>query len=191
MGAKLARPVAGSNIEASIQFKNTETVPQKNKPSVWTDKKIEQLKTLWAAGKSASVIAAEMGGISRNAVIGKVHRLDLEGRKTAVAAKRNPKPERRAPMKRPRLHAFPSAPSFQKTTAERLRVAEKVDVKHLSLEELGVDMCHYPLGDGPFTFCGCATRKDRAYCDVHYDLTHTATSGAVDVADKSTTTQAA
>ena len=46
----------------------------------WTDERVEMLKKLWADGLSASQIAAELGGITRNAVIGKVHRLGLSGR---------------------------------------------------------------------------------------------------------------
>jgi len=49
----------------------------------WNDERVEQLKKLWAEGKSASQIAAEIGGVSRNAVIGKVHRLGLSGRPKA------------------------------------------------------------------------------------------------------------
>src|SRR5262245_40202895 len=46
----------------------------------WTDERVERLKKLWSDGLSASQIAAELGGITRNAVIGKVHRLGLSGR---------------------------------------------------------------------------------------------------------------
>ena len=46
----------------------------------WTDERVELLRKLWAEGLSASQIAAQMGGVSRNAVIGKVHRLKLSGR---------------------------------------------------------------------------------------------------------------
>lgn len=49
----------------------------------WTDERVEKLKKLWAEGLSASQIAAQLGGVSRNAVIGKVHRLSLPGRAKA------------------------------------------------------------------------------------------------------------
>src|SRR6218665_1072362 len=49
----------------------------------WTDERVEKLKRLWAEGLSASQIAAQLGGVSRNAVIGKVHRLSLPGRAKA------------------------------------------------------------------------------------------------------------
>ena len=52
----------------------------------WTDERVEQLKKLWSDGLSASQIAAELGGITRNAVIGKVHRLGLSGRTKAPSS---------------------------------------------------------------------------------------------------------
>lgn len=58
----------------------------------WTDERVEVLKKLWSEGLSASQIAAQLGGVSRNAVIGKVHRLKLSGRgKTTTAAPRSKK----------------------------------------------------------------------------------------------------
>ncbi|TIT88095.1 MAG: GcrA cell cycle regulator, partial [Mesorhizobium sp.] len=52
----------------------------------WTDERVELLRKLWSEGLSASQIAAQLGGVSRNAVIGKVHRLKLSGRGRATAA---------------------------------------------------------------------------------------------------------
>lgn len=63
--------------------------------SGWTDKRIEILKELWAQGLSGSAIAAELGGVSRNSVIGKVHRLGLAGRQRLTQPRAKPKP--RAP----------------------------------------------------------------------------------------------
>lgn len=58
----------------------------------WTDERVEVLKKLWSEGLSASQIAAQLGGVTRNAVIGKVHRLKLSGRgKTTTAAPRSKK----------------------------------------------------------------------------------------------------
>lgn len=68
----------------------------------WTDERVELLKKLWSEGLSASQIAAQLGGVSRNAVIGKVHRLKLSGRgKTTTAAPRSKKPAA-APVAAPR-----------------------------------------------------------------------------------------
>ena len=66
----------------------------------WTDERVEKLKKLWSEGLSASQIAAQLGGVSRNAVIGKVHRLSLPGRAKAggtAAAVRTPKRNTSAP----------------------------------------------------------------------------------------------
>ena len=66
----------------------------------WTDERVELLKKLWSDGLSASQIAAELGGITRNAVIGKVHRLGLSGRaKSASSASPRPRKARS-------LHAY-------------------------------------------------------------------------------------
>ena len=66
----------------------------------WTDERVEKLKKLWSEGLSASQIAAQLGGVSRNAVIGKVHRLALPGRAKAGGGQR----QRRAPNARPPRH---------------------------------------------------------------------------------------
>jgi GcrA cell cycle regulator len=73
----------------------------------WTDERVELLKKMWGEGQSASQIAKELGGVTRNAVIGKVHRLGLSNRSTTttaapkaeVKAKPAPKPEPKATPK--------------------------------------------------------------------------------------------
>jgi GcrA cell cycle regulator len=63
----------------------------------WTDERVEILKTMWGEGKSASQIAKELGGVTRNAVIGKVHRLGLSNRNGGASpAKAAPKETARA-----------------------------------------------------------------------------------------------
>src|SRR5438128_7943118 len=73
----------------------------------WTDERVELLKKLWQDGLSASQIAKQLGGVTRNAVIGKVHRLGLSGRAT-------PSKPQRTVFKAPRVSrpvtASPSAP---------------------------------------------------------------------------------
>ena len=73
----------------------------------WTDERVELLKKLWAEGLSASQIAAELGGVTRNAVIGKVHRLGLAGRaKSTRSSTPRPRAKPRAPKPTPRLPQF-------------------------------------------------------------------------------------
>lgn len=82
----------------------------------WTDERVEQLKKLWAEGLSASQIAAQLGGVSRNAVIGKVHRLHLPGRAKSGGS-RSPRAKRPA-VATPRT-TFNNARSTTTATASR------------------------------------------------------------------------
>jgi GcrA cell cycle regulator len=75
----------------------------------WTDERIATLKKMWEGGATASEIAAELGGVSRNAVIGKAHRLDLKARPSPVKA--NEKKKAAAPAKKPVSALTPRAPS--------------------------------------------------------------------------------
>ena len=63
-------------------------VPDRENISMWTDERVEQLKSLWTEGLSASQIARVLGGVTRNAVIGKVHRLGLAGRASPARSER-------------------------------------------------------------------------------------------------------
>jgi len=66
----------------------------------WTDERIEQLKTMWEKGMTASQIAEELGGVSRNAVIGKAHRLGLQSRPSPVKANETPRKKPAPPVKK-------------------------------------------------------------------------------------------
>jgi len=82
----------------------------------WTDERIEKLTKMWEGGSTASQIAEELGGVSRNAVIGKAHRLGLKARPSPV--KPNEKAEA-APAKTPRPPAEPSAPAEPRVATPR------------------------------------------------------------------------
>ncbi len=79
----------------------------------WTDERIEKLRKMWEGGSTASQIADELGGVSRNAVIGKAHRLGLKARPSPV--KPNEKPSRPAPVATPPL-ARQTAPDDEDDT---------------------------------------------------------------------------
>jgi GcrA cell cycle regulator len=77
----------------------------------WTDERVDVLKKMWGEGQSASVIAKELGGVTRNAVIGKVHRLGLSNRITSTTAKPAAKDKAKAGMKaKPAVPAAPPKP---------------------------------------------------------------------------------
>ncbi len=142
----------------------------------WTDERVELLKKLWADGLSASQIAAELGGITRNAVIGKVHRLGLSGRAKSQSSS--------APRARkPRSHMLRvSRPTTRGNTAlayayeaepelEPEFVDEVIPVEQRrTLLQLTEDTCRWPVGDpsnSDFFFCGGKPVTSLPYCAHH------------------------
>lgn len=125
----------------------------------WTDDRIEQLKSLWTDGLSASHIAKVMGGISRNAVIGKVHRLGLAGRASA------PRGERiRLPSKHSSRVHIPEPPIIEEDPV----VLD--DGSFATVLTINDRMCRWPIGDpaeNEFHFCGRNPRSGSPYCEAH------------------------
>ena len=161
----------------------------------WTDERVEKLKRLWAEGLSASQIAAQLGGVSRNAVIGKVHRLNLPGRAKAGGtpaaarnAKRNAAPARPAnyPARVPtRTVARTHGATALKDEAEidALQNLEYVPASNvvvpisrkLSLTDLTERTCKWPVGDplkDDFHFCGADASDASPYCGYHAKLAY-------------------
>jgi GcrA cell cycle regulator len=136
----------------------------------WTDERVELLKKLWQDGLSASQIAKQLGGVTRNAVIGKVHRLGLSGRATPAAPARTVFKAPRAP--RPAItsvHAPRRAePMVAQPTSSLPAVREEPG--SATVLTLGAHMCKWPIGDPSadgFTFCGRRTGQDGPYCNEH------------------------
>lgn len=108
--ARLALARQKLSIEASF---NPKVIPDMS----WTDERVELLKKMWTEGQSASQIAKELGGITRNAVIGKVHRLGLSNRSgSAAEAKPAAKPAKAKPAKA-EAKAEAAAPAEDETPA--------------------------------------------------------------------------
>ena len=144
---------------------------------MWTDERVELLKKLWTEGLSASQIAAELGGITRNAVIGKVHRLGLSGRakSPSSAAPRPRKP--RAPgmmrLSRPSMRGNTAlAPMYEADLEPEPELIENIIPigQRCSLLELNDSKCRWPIGDpgsAEFFFCGGAPVEGLPYCNYH------------------------
>ena len=143
----------------------------------WTDERVELLKKMWTEGQSASQIAKEQGGVTRNAVIGKVHRLGLSNRagaastsapekktaKTRPAKKAEPrKAAKSAPQEKvievtvtprkpivPAGQPLPPQPSANEISPETLASVREVEktAKKISLMELTERTCKWPIGD--------------------------------------------
>ena len=138
----------------------------------WTDERVETLKKLWLDGLSASQIAKQLGGVTRNAVIGKVHRLGLSGRATPSQPQRPIFKAPRAP--RPAVAAVPAP----RRAIEPAAMPAQVPAPAYFSEEpgtatvltLGAHMCKWPIGDPSsdgFTFCGRRSEREGPYCTEH------------------------
>ena len=131
----------------------------------WNDEKVAKLKELWGKGNTASQIAEIIGGISRNAVIGKAHRLNLSAKiKTRAANIGN------------------RITSNNQNNLDKLKRGRKSKFKSLiiekdfepenpkQLEELDENSCKWPIGhpdEKTFYFCGRSSLKDFSYCKLH------------------------
>lgn len=162
----------------------------------WTEDRVELLKNLWAEGLSASQIAAQIGGISRNAVIGKVHRLKLSSRGRATPPPGRQKKAARDAAPAPRGNVRPVIQQKAAVTASvvgatalqsqfeaetAVVIAAPVPVnpvvvpisRRLALTELTERTCKWPIGDPlseDFHFCGNDAGEASPYCAYHARL---------------------
>jgi GcrA cell cycle regulator len=145
----------------------------------WNDERVDVLKKLWADGLSASQIAGRLGGVTRNAVIGKVHRLGLSGRATTSRIKTRPRVrtqvQRRIGMK-PRGPGSPVNSllrSLYPTDEPYVPPAEELVIplaERKYIQTLTESCCRWPIGDPQqpeFHFCGKSKIPGLPYCEVH------------------------
>ena len=130
----------------------------------WTDEKVEKLKELWTKGHTASQIAEVLGDTTRNAVIGKAHRLNLEARapskNSGDSVTRENKTARRGPT-----------PTSRKAKFQSILLDKNFEPENpKSLENLTDETCKWPIGhpnEEKFYFCGRSSLKDFSYCKLH------------------------
>ena len=151
----------------------------------WTDERVELLKKLWADGLSASQIAAQLGGVTRNAVICKVHRLSLSGRVKPASGTPRPRKPRAAAPHRPAGRAYIAGNTALKAHAHPAprRLPSPVPFEdivvpislNVSLMALNDSMCKWPIGDPGaegFHFCGHRNFNGLPYCEYHSRLAY-------------------
>ena len=152
----------------------------------WTEDRVALLRRLWEDGQSASKIAAQLGGVTRNAVIGKVHRLGLAGRlrpgetaavspkvveiETAIAVVEADAPEPVAILSHRPAPDFP--PPVAASSAEPVAIPLSQRVTIMDLREA---MCRWPMGDPTtpeFRFCGARSITGLPYCTHHAEIAY-------------------
>lgn len=159
---------------------------------MWTEERIDLLKQMWADGYSGNIIASRLGGVTRNAVIGKVHRLGLSGR-AATSRKSIHFQSNKRPMRKLRqLHApsttaaynraaidraiiereaFRALPDLEIPIAERRTLLVKDDKGRLCANDaMDASACRWPFGDPQspdFHFCNGKATLGLPYCDFH------------------------
>lgn len=154
----------------------------------WTDERVDLLKKLWADGLSASQIAGRLGGVTRNAVIGKVHRLGLSGRATTTRTKAA-RPRRAAARPKPQTGGGGAYMRTQGNAALKLYYETDEEqqpeaiIKPMLVQELYIPPdqrasiltlketnCRWPIGDptdDEFHFCGRDSLESGPYCEYH------------------------
>ena len=148
----------------------------------WNEEKVNKLKELWGKGNTASQIAEIIGGISRNAVIGKAHRLNLSAKiKTRAAASSKNFDDN--------LEATNVTPKRGRKSKFKSLIIEKdfEPENPKQLEELDESSCKWPIGhpdENNFYFCGRSSLKDFSYCKLHLLYAYQPKGKKEDVADK-------
>ena len=154
----------------------------------WTDERVELLRQLWLDGKSASQISAQLGhGVTRNAVIGKVHRLGLAGRAKAPSSAAAPRAAS-APRMPPRPASNGARTAVRGATALAYAAEPALDTRpvfqeddvvvpmslRVTIIDLKEAMCRWPLGDpssADFRYCGSPATSG-PYCVHHGKLAY-------------------
>jgi len=149
----------------------------------WTEEKVSKLKELWGKGNTASQIAEILGGISRNAVIGKAHRLNLSAKIKTRTAISNQNFDNSVENKNNKLIKRSRKSRFKSLIIEKDFEPENPK----QLEELDENSCKWPVGhpnEKSFYFCGRSSLKDFSYCKLHLLYAYQPKGKKEDVADK-------
>ena len=146
----------------------------------WTDEKVNKLRELWGKDKTASQIAEIIGGVSRNAVIGKAHRLNLS---IKVRVKTNNQIQKKNIKNNNNIKFKGRREKFRSMLLDK----DFEPAKNLSLEELNEDTCKYMEGNPneiDASFCGRKTVEKFSYCPLHLMVVFQPKGKKEDVVDK-------
>ena len=149
----------------------------------WTEEKVAKLKELWGKGNTASQIAEIIGGISRNAVIGKAHRLNLSAKIKTRSATSNENFNNSVEKKNNKFLNKGRRSKFKSLLIDKDFEPENPK----QLEELDENSCKWPIGhpdEKDFYFCGRTSLKDFSYCKLHLLYAYQPKGKKDDVTDK-------
>lgn len=157
--------------------------------SSWTGERVDRLRQLWADGYTSSQIAADLGGgVTRSAVIAKIHRMgcqELGGKRTrhgegrSNGAAKPPRPKKRRQNMTFTQRGVSSPPGKaldEMARVEAERIAATPPSERLRLLDLTNEHCRFPIGDPQdegFFFCGAKPKEGRVYCEFHTRLAFT------------------
>ena len=131
----------------------------------WNEEKVAKLKELWGKGNTASQIAEIIGGLSRNAIIGKAHRLNLSAKIKTRNSQKNLNQINYADKK------INNPSRSRKSKFKSLIIDKDFEPENpKQLEELDENSCKWPIGhpdEKSFYFCGRSSLKDFSYCKLH------------------------
>ncbi len=148
----------------------------------WTEEKIAKLKELWGKGNTASQIAEIIGGITRNAVIGKAHRLNLSAKIKTRTATSN----KNFQTSMENINA--KARRGRKSKFKSLIIEKDFEPENpKQLEDLDENTCKWPIGhpnEKSFYFCGRSSLKDFSYCKLHLLYAYQPKGKKEDLTDK-------
>jgi GcrA cell cycle regulator len=179
----IASNVSASRLAAACGFGADEVGDgPRGEEMSWTDERVELLKKLWQDGLSASQIAAELGGVTRNAVIGKVHRLGLSGRGQPTSSIKRQRRTHSTGMRRVRQMITVGNLALKPDQLPdvdmrpRRNVVVPIALK-LSIFQLTEKTCKWPIGDpghDEFHFCGHDSLENLPYCEYHAGVAYQA-----------------
>ena len=148
----------------------------------WTEEKVAKLKELWGKGSTASQIAEIIGGISRNAVIGKAHRLNLSAKIKTRSATSNQNFDNSIDQK------SSNSKKGRRSRFKSLIIEKDFEPENpKQLEELDENSCKWPIGhpnEKSFYFCGRSSLKDFSYCKLHLLYAYQPKGKKEDIAEK-------
>ncbi len=144
----------------------------------WTEERVALLKKMWGEGRTAAEIAKELGNVTRNAVIGKAHRLKLSNRVSPIQ-QNNKKPAAK-PVETKTAESKPAprkSANSNKNSAAIAAPAQPLNGEGVTMAMLKDKMCRWPIGDPKdedFRFCGCQAIAGLPYCAEHAKIAYQA-----------------